>query len=281
MFFSLKKDAIFYSCSSFSRRVCLIGYFWNLVIDLHKFIVFLHLMEEYYLSFHNLSIGYVSRKGVKCLAKELNGHLERGMLTCLIGLNGSGKSTLLRTLDGYQKPLKGEVLIEGKSLKSYSPRELAKRIGIVLTEKIPAEALTVYDIVSMGRLPYTGFLGKMRTEDTEMVNMALEKVKMTDFGQRRYYELSDGERQKVLIAKAIAQQTKVILLDEPLSFLDYPSKNSVLDLLYQMAHEDNLSILMSIHDLDLVYRWADCIWELKQGEMTQAMNTSQQSILNV
>jgi len=231
--------------------------------------------DNYSLRLCDLSIGYIGKNGGKCLAKELNGGLTRGALTCLTGLNGSGKSTLLRTMDGYQKPLHGSVLLNGKPVATYPLKEIAKHIGIVLTEKIPSEALTVFDIVAMGRLPYTGFFGRLNASDKAIVTDALEKVQMAAFSQRRFYELSDGERQKVLIAKAIAQQTEIVLLDEPLSFLDYPSKIAVLQLLRKMAHRDNISILLSIHDQDLTQKTADYIWELKDGKLSQTKNEAQ------
>jgi iron complex transport system ATP-binding protein len=232
-------------------------------------------MDNYSLCFHDLSIGYTEKGSEKCLARGLNGYLMRSALTCLTGLNGSGKSTLLRTMDGFQKPLRGSVLLNGINITAYPLKEIAQHISIVLTEKIPCEALTVFDIVSMGRLPYTGHFGKLSASDKAIVTNALEKVGLTAFSRRRFYELSDGERQKVLIAKAIAQQTEIVLLDEPLSFLDYPSKIATLQLLQRMAHQDNISILLSIHDLDLTKKMADYIWELKDGDLTQAINEAQ------
>jgi iron complex transport system ATP-binding protein len=232
-------------------------------------------MDNYSLCFHDLSIGYTEKGSEKCLARGLNGCLMRSALTCLTGLNGSGKSTLLRTMDGFQKPLRGSVLLNGINITAYPLKEIAQHISIVLTEKIPCEALTVFDIVSMGRLPYTGYFGKLSASDKAIVTNALEKVGLTAFSRRRFYELSDGERQKVLIAKAIAQQTEIVLLDEPLSFLDYPSKIATLQLLQRMAHQDNISILLSIHDLDLTKKMADYIWELKDGDLTQAINEAQ------
>ena len=217
-------------------------------------------MDNYSLCFHDLSIGYTEKGSEKCLARGLNGYLMRSALTCLTGLNGSGKSTLLRTMDGFQKPLRGSVLLNGINITAYPLKEIAQHISIVLTEKIPCEALTVFDIVSMGRLPYTGHFGKLSASDKAIVTNALEKVGLTAFSRRRFYELSDGERQKVLIAKAIAQETPIILLDEPTAYLDYPSKIAMMLLLHRLAKALKKTIFMSTHDLEHALQVADQVW---------------------
>lgn len=222
-------------------------------------------MGEQGLHFHNLSIGYHAKGCIRYVARGLEGSLKEGKLTCLVGRNGSGKSTLLRTLEGIQAPLEGELLLGERPLVQFSRTELARRIGVVLTEQIPTASLTVYDVVSMGRMPYTGFWGRLKVTDRKAVSAALEKVGMAEQAYRRFYELSDGERQKVLIARVVAQQTDIMLLDEPLAYLDYSGKIAVLKLLCSLAQENHVAVLLSIHDLELAARMADCIWKLEDG----------------
>ena len=219
-------------------------------------------MEGITYSFENLSIGYCERHEVKVLAKGLCAELRRGELTCLLGVNGSGKSTLLRTLAGFQRPLAGVVTLLGKRLEDYTRAMMSRTVGVVLTEAIPTGNLTAYELTAMGRLPYTGFWGGLSATDCRVVENALERVGMLNFRNRRIGELSDGERQKVLIAKALAQRTQVILLDEPTCFLDFPSKVEMLRLLKGMARDESLSVLLSIHDLELALQTADRLWIL-------------------
>jgi len=207
----------------------------------------------------SLSIGYSH----KVIAADINAQIKGGELTCLIGRNGTGKSTLMRTLAGFQKPLGGTALLDGRDVSRLSPAERSHLISVVLTDRVDIDGMRVQDLVSVGRQPYTGFFGKMSSDDEEVVNKAIADVGMTDFAGRQVNSLSDGERQKVMIAKALAQQTPVILLDEPTAFLDYPSKKEMFQMLSQLCHEQGKAALVSTHDLDIALPIADSVIEMK------------------
>ena len=207
----------------------------------------------------SLSIGYSH----KVIAADINAQIKGGELTCLIGRNGTGKSTLMRTLAGFLKPLGGSALLDGHDVGRLSPAERSHLISVVLTDRVDIDGMRVKDLVSVGRQPYTGFFGKMSSNDEEVVNKAIADVGMTDFAGRQVNSLSDGERQKVMIAKALAQQTPVILLDEPTAFLDYPSKKEMFQMLAQLCHEQGKAVLVSTHDLDIALPIADSVIEMK------------------
>lgn len=222
-------------------------------------------MDNYSYKIDNLSTGYEAaspHEGRKVLASGMNARLGVGCLTCLIGVNGAGKSTLLRTMAGLQPAINGQIELMGKPLADYDVRALSRLVSVVLTDEIPEQALTAYELVAMGRMPYTGYWGTLHRRDVKMVEQALAMVGMTDFSHRRLHSLSDGERQKLMIAKALAQDTDVILLDEPVAFLDFPSKVWVLRLLSRVAKEQGRSVLLSIHDLELALQIADRLWLL-------------------
>ena len=207
----------------------------------------------------SLSIGYSH----KVIAADINAQIKGGELTCLIGRNGTGKSTLMRTLAGFLKPLGGSALLDGRDVSRLSPAERSHLISVVLTDRVDVDGMRVKDLVSVGRQPYTGFFGKMSSDDEEVVNKAIADVGMTDFAGRQVNSLSDGERQKVMIAKALAQETPVILLDEPTAFLDYPSKKEMFQMLAQLCHEQGKAVLVSTHDLDIALPIADNVIEMK------------------
>ena len=207
----------------------------------------------------SLSIGYSH----KVIAADINAQIKGGELTCLIGRNGTGKSTLMRTLAGFLKPLGGSALLDGRDVGRLSPAERSHLISVVLTDRVDVDGMRVQDLVSVGRQPYTGFFGKMSSNDEEVVNKAIADVGMTDFAGRQVNSLSDGERQKVMIAKALAQETPVILLDEPTAFLDYPSKKEMFQMLSQLCHEQGKAVLVSTHDLDIALPIADSVIEMK------------------
>ena len=207
----------------------------------------------------SLSIGYSH----KVIATDINAQIKGGELTCLIGRNGTGKSTLMRTLAGFLKPLGGSALLDVHDVSRLSPAERSHLISVVLTDRVDVDGMRVKDLVSVGRQPYTGFFGKMSSDDEEVVNKAIADVGMTDFAGRQVNSLSDGERQKVMIAKALAQQTPVILLDEPTAFLDYPSKKEMFQMLAQLCHEQGKAVLVSTHDLDIALPIADSVIEMK------------------
>ncbi len=221
-------------------------------------------MEEKILEIKNLAIGYKTLNEQISVQKNLQLSLKKGELCCLIGPNGTGKSTLLRTLSSQLKALKGDVLFEGESIQSYSHIELAKRISIVLTEGVQIPNLSVYELVAMGRFPYTNFWGKLGVKDQAIVDEAITLLGLLKLKNRNFIELSDGEKQKTLIAKALAQQTPLILLDEPTAFLDFPSKMTILSDLRKIAHLKKISIILSTHDLELALKMADLIWLLPQ-----------------
>lgn len=206
----------------------------------------------------NLTIGYKD----KVVARHLNASVRRGELTCLLGTNGTGKSTLLRTLAGLQEPLDGEVWLSADGihptpLSALSQQALARMVSVVLTEQPDVKQLTVEEVVGMGRMPYTGFFGTLGKEDKRIVEQALLDTGLLAFADRHFDLLSDGERQKVMIAKALAQQTPVIILDEPTAFLDYPSKVEMIKLLHRLAIDNDKTILLSTHDLELALHHAD------------------------
>ena len=213
----------------------------------------------------NLSIGYTSKNNRKVVAEGINATLMEGELTCLIGPNGIGKSTLLRTLSAFQPALSGNITIDGKQLETLSDKEVSRLIGVVLTSKPDVQNITVTELVGLGRSPYTGFWGTLNENDREIVDESIAKTGITHLSERMIQTLSDGERQKVMIAKALAQQTPVIYLDEPTAFLDYPSKVDMLLLLRQLAHETGKTIFLSTHDLELALQLADRLWLLSSA----------------
>ena len=214
------------------------------------------------ITLENLSIGYTSKNNRKVVAEGINATLNDSELTCLIGPNGIGKSTLLRTLSAFQPPLEGSITIDGKRLETLSDKEVSRLIGVVLTTKPDVQNITVTELVGLGRSPYTGFWGTLNEKDSEIVEESISKTGITHLAERMIQTLSDGERQKVMIAKALAQQTPVIYLDEPTAFLDYPSKVDMLMLLRQLAHDTGKTIFLSTHDLELALQLADRLWLL-------------------
>lgn len=213
----------------------------------------------------NLSIGYRSKKGTKTIASGITAAIRGGELTCLIGPNGAGKSTLLRTLAGFLPKAAGTASIGGRDIGSYKPRELARLVGIVLTEKPDTGCMTVGELVALGRSPYTGFWGSCSESDRRAAARAMADVGIAHLAGRRVATLSDGERQKAMVAKALAQQTPVILLDEPTAFLDFPSKVETMRLLRGIARHTGKVVFMSTHDLDLALQAADTLWLMARG----------------
>lgn len=212
-----------------------------------------------------LAIGYPGKHSVKIVAEGISESLHGGELTCLIGENGAGKSTLLRTLSGFIPALSGEITMLGKPLQAYREREMATVIGVVLTEKTNLQNMTVDELVGMGRSPYTGFWGRLSADDRRKVGDALDLVGIASLRARLVQTLSDGERQKVMIAKALAQETPIIFLDEPTAFLDYPSKVEILRLLHRLSQDMGKTVFLSTHDLELALRVADRVWLMTKG----------------
>ena len=208
-----------------------------------------------------LAIGYCSKKGTHYVAENLNLRLERGQLVCLLGKNGVGKSTLLRTLSKTQHKLGGTIFIEDRELSEIDSSQLAQKMSLVLTEKIPDSQLTVFELVALGRQPYTNWLGKLSSEDHQKVDTAIKQVKLEALSHRNYFELSDGQLQKVMIARALAQDTDLILLDEPTAHLDLHHTIEVFQLLKDLASNTNKTILISTHEVNL----ALALWQTISG----------------
>ena len=229
------------------------------------------------LSLHDLHIGYDDDASRYVVAEALNASLTGGTMVCLVGANGVGKSTLMRTLSGFQPALRGEVHIDGRGLGTYTPRELSERVGVVLTEREAMPDLTVEEVVAIGRMPYTNFWGTLTQADRQAVDEALLLVGIGHLRYKKIGHVSDGERQKAMIAKALAQQTDIILLDEPTAFLDYGSKVSVMRLLCQLVHEQGKAILLSTHDLEIAFQTADELWILQhEGLQTGTLDDLEQ-----
>lgn len=217
-------------------------------------------MSKETIRIENLTIGYPGKSDVKVVAQGINASIFSGELTCLLGANGVGKSTLLRTLSAFQPKLAGNIQILGRELSTYTDKQLSRLISVVLTEKPDIRNMTVDELVGLGRSPYTGFWGTLQKEDKEIVDRSIELVGITALKGRMIQTLSDGERQKVMIAKALAQETPVIYLDEPTAFLDYPSKVEMMQLLHQLSRQTDKTIFLSTHDLELALQIADKVW---------------------
>ena len=214
----------------------------------------------------HVTIGYRQKKDNVCVHTDLNFCLHQGELTCLLGANGSGKSTLLRTLSAVQPSLNGDIRLLGKSLNDYTERERSRTIGVVLTERTQTGGLTVRELVSLGRQPHTGFFGRLNATDNRLIDYAIEAVGITRLATSYMAELSDGERQKAFIAKALVQECPLILLDEPTAFLDVVSRIEIMTLLRKLAKEAHKAILLSTHDIDQALLLADRLWLLRAHE---------------
>ena len=214
------------------------------------------------LSFTSLTTGYRSRHAVHPISRNLTASLKAGEMTCLLGPNGAGKSTLLKTLTATLQPLDGSVTLDGRPLSSYTAQERARLISIVLTGSVPHLNMTVREVVALGRSPYTNFWGRLSAADEKATDEAIRLIGISELAHRPLRSLSDGERQKAMLAKAIAQQTPIIFLDEPTAFLDYPSKIRTMLLLRRLTRELGKCVLLSTHDLDHAVCVADRLWLL-------------------
>lgn len=217
----------------------------------------------------NLSIGYQSKKGATTIAENLNLTFEEGKLISLVGGNGIGKSTLLRTVTGIQKPLAGTVNLNEKDIHHYEPLKLAQNLSLVLTEKLPPSNLTVFELIALGRQPYTNWLGRLSAEDLEKINQAIALTHVEHLLDKKHHEISDGQLQIVLIARALAQDTPLIILDEPTTHLDLFHKVSVFKLLKKLSQETNKCILFSTHDIDLAIQLSDEMIVMTESSVEQ------------
>jgi iron complex transport system ATP-binding protein len=223
-------------------------------------------MKTPLLELRSLSIGYAERKRAPhIVAGPLDAALRPGEFVCLLGPNGAGKSTLLQTLTGIRAPLSGSVLFETRALTSFAPLELAQRMSIVLTERVAVGMMPVHSLVALGRHPYTDWAGRLAPGDREAVARAIKTIGIAPLAERPFRELSDGEKQKVMIARALAQEPRVMILDEPTAFLDLPRRVELMHLLGRLAHTGDRAVLMSTHELDLALRCADRLWLLPPG----------------
>ena len=214
-------------------------------------------MKNNILSASNISIGYSNKKETTVVASQVTVSLEKGKLTALIGANGIGKSTLLRTLIGIQSPLSGKVFLKEKDIHSLDNLTLAQHLSVVLTDKLPPSNLTVFELIALGRQPYTNWIGKLTEDDITKVNEALELTQITHLADKKHDEISDGQLQIVLIARALAQDTPLIVLDEPTTHLDLLHKVTLLKLLKKLTQETGKSILFSTHDIDMAIQLSD------------------------
>ena len=214
-------------------------------------------INNHILTTSNLCVGYSSKKENKTIASNINLTLKKGELIALIGANGIGKSTLLRTLIGIQPPLSGNIILNGKNITNYDSISFAQNLSIVLTEKLPPSNLTVFEIIALGRQPYTNWLGNLSDIDIFKINEAMKLTQISSLAEKKHYEISDGQLQNVLVARALAQDTPLIILDEPTTHLDLLHKVSLFKLLKKLAKETNKCILFSTHDIDMAIQISD------------------------
>lgn len=222
--------------------------------------------EQPVLQTHDLSIGYrTPRQPDIVVAEHLTLSLRAGELVALLGPNGAGKSTLMRTIAGMQQPLAGGVTLSGDGISNLSPRELASRLSVVLTDRPNLGLLNGYALVALGRHPHTDWTGRLTRHDEAVIRWAVDAVDAHDLAERPVMELSDGQRQKFMIARALAQESELILLDEPTAYLDLPRRAEIMGLLRNLAADTGRAILLSTHDLDLALRSADALWLMSDG----------------
>jgi iron complex transport system ATP-binding protein len=227
-------------------------------------------MNKAILKLQDLSIGYFQgRRSRAVVAEGLSVSLHEAELVCLLGPNGAGKSTLMRTIAGMQAPLAGQALLLGTDIHRLKAQELARRLSVVLTERVSVGILSAYALVTLGRHPHTNWAGTLTDKDHDVVRWAIQTVGAQDLAHRPVGELSDGERQKVMVARALAQEPEVMILDEVTAFLDLPRRVEIMRLLREIAHLEGTAILLSTHDLDLALRSADRIWLLSKGGALQ------------
>lgn len=224
-------------------------------------------LQHSILKAEQLSIGYKTKKKDTVVASNINFELEKGQLISLVGANGIGKSTLLRTLIKVQPALSGAILLNNKDLKATSILDLAKQLSIVLTEPLISKNLSVFELVALGRHPYTNWIGNLTEADIEIVTKALAQVNVIELKDKKCFELSDGQLQKVMIARALAQDTDLIVLDEPTTHLDMYHKAYILKLLQKLTKETGKTVLFSSHEIDLAIQLCDTMIVMKKDEV--------------
>lgn len=212
-------------------------------------------MEETYLRTENLAAGYDGKAWIR----EISIHVARGEIVTLIGPNGAGKSTILKSIAGQLKPVGGVVSLDGRSMEQWAQKEIARRMAVMMTERTRPELMTCFDVAAMGRYPHTGHFGTLSELDRNIVRDALRLVHAEELAERDFAQISDGQRQRILLARAICQQPQIILLDEPTSFLDIRHKMELLTILKTLVREKKVAVLMSMHELDLAQKVSDYI----------------------
>jgi cobalamin transport system ATP-binding protein len=213
----------------------------------------------------DLAVGYRTRRVRRAVLEGVNASVGPGELVCLLGPNGSGKSTLLRTLARLQPALWGVVELGGRDVRSFSSVELARRLGVVLTDRVAVDGLSVRRVVELGRYPHSSWFGRATAADRRAVDWAIDAVGVRHLAGRDFSRLSDGERQRVMIARALAQEPVLLVLDEPTAFLDVPSRVELMGLLRQLTRGSRLAVVASTHDLELALRTADVVWLVMPG----------------
>tara|TARA_R110002073_G_scaffold139232_2_gene289260 strand:+ start:38186 stop:38983 length:798 start_codon:yes stop_codon:yes gene_type:complete len=214
----------------------------------------------------NLSIGYRSKRKQTVVAAEIDIQLEKGKLVAVLGKNGIGKSTLLRTLSKVQPKLGGDLLIETIAIEKITAHTLSQKMSLVLTERIPESNLTVYELIALGRQPYTNWMGTLTEADEVYIQQAIDQVNITSIRHQKCNELSDGQLQKVMIARALAQNTELIILDEPTAHLDIHHKIEVFNLLQKLVKELHKTVIISTHEVQLALQLADELWLLSDSK---------------
>lgn len=212
-------------------------------------------MEQIYVETEDLSVGYHG----KVLLSDIALKVKKGEILVLIGPNGAGKSTIIKNIIKEMNPIGGNIYVNGRKIGDFTSKEYAKTMSVVLTEKINTEMMTCRDVVAMGRYPYTNYFGKLTKEDEVIVNESLEKVSAMDIADKDFSQISDGQRQRIMLARAICQKPEVIVLDEPTSFLDIRHKIELLDILQEMAVKDNVAVIVSLHEIELAAKIADYV----------------------
>lgn len=205
----------------------------------------------------NLTVGYQQKKLTQIIQKDINLSIYSGEFVTILGKNGIGKSTLLRTLTKVQNAISGEIIINDHKIETYSFKDLAKTISLVLTERLPESQLIVFELVALGRQPYTNWVGKLQENDIERIDWALQQTETEDLAQKHFYELSDGQLQRVLIARALAQDTDIIMLDEPTAHLDMHHTIKIFQLLKKLSEETQKTIIITTHEVNLAINSAN------------------------
>ena len=217
---------------------------------------------------NNLTIGYVHKKKPQIIQQNIRLQIQKGQFVAILGQNGIGKSTLLRTMTKMQEPLAGSVFIEGRNLRSWNFTTLSNKISVVLTERLPESQLSVYELVALGRQPYTNWVGNLSEKDHQRIRASLEQTETFEFAQKYFYELSDGQLQRVMIARALAQDTDIIFLDEPTAHLDMHHTIKVFQVLKRLVKEHNKTIVLSTHEVNLAMKIADHFILLSEKQIT-------------